>query len=249
MEHIRVETERDGAVRRITVARPDKRNALSREMFDQLIAAFREEPPASERLTLLQSEGSVFCSGIDLNERLVHGAPPLDELCIAIEQYPLPVVVRVQGDAIAGGAFLALFGDFVIAARDARFWVSLVQIGLAPPWPLTRKLTELASSTLARRLVLLGDPVPAAVLAEADVIAAAVAPEDLDAEVEKVVDRLAQNAPLSLRAIKATLAAKAYAELPYNDVEKLIVAARDSEDGKEGVKARLERRMPVYAGR
>lgn len=249
MEHIRIEQERDGAVRTITIDRPDKRNALSGDMFAQLIDAFRQEPPREERVTLLRSEGSVFCSGIDLNERLVHGAPPLDDLCVAMEEYPLPVVVRVQGDAIAGGAFVALFGDFVVAAREARVWVSLVQIGLAPPWPLTRKLAELAPLALAKRLVLLGDPLTADVLAEADVIAAAVAPEDLDAEVEKFVGRLAQNAPLSLRAIKATLSAKGYVEAPNDHVVELIHAARDSEDGREGVKARLERRMPQYAGR
>jgi enoyl-CoA hydratase/carnithine racemase len=191
----------------------------------------------------------VFCSGIDLNERLVHGAPPLDTLCEVIRDYPLPVVARMQGDAIAGGAFLALFCDFVIAAKAARFWVSLVQIGLAPPWPLTRHLTQLATPALARELVLLGDPVTAERLAAADVITAAVEPDGLDAEVDRVVQRLAQNAPLSLRAIKATLTAQAFAEVPHDDVEKLIHAARDSEDGREGVQARLERRMPQYAGR
>ena len=249
MDEVRVAVERDGAVRRITIARPEKRNALSRAMFTELTDLFTVEPPATERLTLLESEGHVFCSGIDLNERLVHGAPPLDALCEAIAAYPLPVVARVQGDAIAGGAFVALFCDFVVAAKDARVWVSLVQIGLAPPWPLTRRLAELATPALARELVLLGDPVPASRLAEADVIAAAVDPAELDAEVERVVDRLARNAPLSLRAIKATLAATAYAEVDHADVESLIALARDSEDGREGVKARLERRMPVYLGR
>jgi enoyl-CoA hydratase/carnithine racemase len=218
-------------------------------MFDELIAAFELDPPSTERVTVIQSEGHVFCSGIDLNERLVHGAPPLDRLCEAIGRYPLPVVAKMQGDAIAGGAFLALFCDFVIAARGARFWVSLVQIGLAPPWPLTRRLAELATPALARELVLLGDPVVAERLAEAHVIAAAVPAEELAAEVDRVVERLALNAPLSLRAIKATLAAQAYAEVPHDEVIAMIVRARDSEDGREGVKARLERRMPVYGGR
>lgn len=249
MEEIKVDTTDDGAIRTITINRPDKRNAISRAMFSELQELFEVEPPPTERLTLLRSEGNVFCSGIDLNERLVHGAPPLAEVCEVIHDYPLPVVARMQGDAIAGGAFLALFCDFVIAAKPARFWVSLVQIGLAPPWVLTRRLVELASPALARELVLLGDPLTAEYLAEAHVIVSAVDPDELDAEVDRIVSRLAQNAPLSLRAIKATLAAKAFQELPYDHVEELIVRARDSEDGREGVKARLERRMPQYAGR
>jgi enoyl-CoA hydratase/carnithine racemase len=248
MEEVRIDVDETEAVRTITINRPDKRNALSRDMFAELTRLFEEEPPLTERVTVIRSEGHVFCSGIDLNERLVHGAPPLDALCEAVLNYPLPVVARMQGDAIAGGAFLALFCDFVIAAKAARFWVSLVQIGLAPPWPLTRRLTELATPALARELVLLGDPVPAERLAAADVISAAVEPDELDAAVDRVVGRLAANAPLSLRAIKATLTAQAYAEVPHDHIEKLIHAARDSEDGREGVKARLERRMPVYAG-
>ncbi len=249
MDEVKIDLERDGAIRRITIDRPDKRNALSREMFRVLIDTFRATPPPNERVAVIQTAGHVFCSGIDLNERLVHGAPPLDDLCEAISDYPLPVVAVVQGDAIAGGAFLALACDFVIAAEQARLWVSLVQIGLAPPWPLTRRLARLAGPAFARQLVLLGDPVPAKRLAEANMISAAVPPERLTGTAEKVIDRLANNAPLSLRAIKATLAARDYEELPHDDVVALIHAARDSEDGREGVKARLERRMPVYAGR
>ncbi len=249
MEEIKVETTDDGAVRTITIDRPDKRNAVTRAMFAELTELFEVEPPPTERVTLIRSEGNVFCSGIDLNERLVHGAPPLAELCEVIHDYPLPVVARMQGDAIAGGAFLALFCDFVVAAKPAKFWVSLVQIGLAPPWVLTRRLTELASPALARELVLLGDPLTAEYLAAAHVIVSAVDLDQLDSEVDRIVSRLAANAPLSLRAVKATLAAKPFQEKPHDDIEAMIVRARDSEDGREGVKARLERRMPQYAGR
>ncbi len=249
MDEVQITTERDGAVRRIFVNRPDKRNALSRDMFTALTEAFEQEPPATERLTLIESAGHVFCSGIDLNERLAHGAPPLDRLCEVIRDYPLPVVAAMQGDAIAGGAFFAIACDFVVAAEDARLWVSLVQIGLAPPFPLTRGLLELAGPAFARELVLLGDPVTARRLAEAKVIFSAVPKDQLKEAVDKVVDRLAKNAPLSLRAIKATLAARASEELAHDDIKQMIALARDSEDGREGVKARLERRMPQYAGR
>lgn len=97
--------------------------------------------------------------------------------------------------------------------------------------------------------MLLGDPVTARRLAEAKVIFSAVPKDQLKEAVDKVVDRLAKNAPLSLRAIKATLAARASEELAHDDIKQMIALARDSEDGREGVKARLERRMPQYAGR
>ena len=162
MEHVTIGYERAGAVRRVVIDRPDKRNALSREMFATLTREFEREPPASEAVTVIESTGHVFCSGIDLNERLAHGAPPLAELCEAISAYPLPVVARVQGDAIAGGAFLALACDFIVADEAAKLWVSLVQIGLAPPWPLTRRAARIAGPQFARELALLGDPVPRA---------------------------------------------------------------------------------------
>jgi enoyl-CoA hydratase/carnithine racemase len=249
MEEVKVDIERDGAVRRITINRPDKRNALTRAMFAELTELFQQQPQPEERVTVIQSVGHVFCSGIDLNERLAQGAPPLDVLCDVISNYPLPVVAIMQGDAIAGGAFLALACDFVVAAEKARLWVSLVQIGLAPPWPLTRRLAEFAGPAFARELVLLGDAVEAKRLAEANMIVSAVPADDLESESERIVDRLARNAPLSLRAIKATLSARDYEAIPRDDVVTLIHTARDSEDGREGVKARLERRMPVYAGK
>lgn len=249
MEEIQVERTDDGAVRTITINRPAKRNAISFDMFEELTSLFKEEPPVTERVTVLKSAGTVFTSGIDLNERLVRGAPPLDAACEAIWHYPLPVVARVQGDAIAGGAFIAVACDFVVANEDARIWFSLVQIGLAPPWILSRHLAGRTGFSLARDLVLLGDAVPARRLADANVITSAVPLDALDDEVNRVVDRLARNAPLSLRAIKATLAAEPYQQLPHDHIEALIHSARDSEDGREGVTARLERRMPQYTGR
>ena len=248
MEHLRVEVTRDGAVRTIRVDRQEKRNALSREMFDQLIELFEVAPPAAERVTVVRSEGKVFCSGIDLNERLKFGAPPLDRLCEAMKMYPLPVVLRMQGDAIAGGAFFALFSDFLVGAIGAKIWVSLVQIGLAPPYYLTRKLQELTSPSMAREMGLLGDPVTVERLALANAIVKAVPLAELDAEVERIVDRLVRNAPLSLRAIKATLTANEFVETSHADVEALIVRARDSQDGREGVQSRLDKRVPVYKG-
>ncbi len=249
MENIRVEVQRGGAVRTITIDRQEKRNALSRDMFNQLIELFEAEPPVTERVTVVRSEGHVFCSGIDLNERLVHGAPPLDRLCEAMRNYAAPIVLRLQGDAIAGGAFVALFSDFLVAATGARIWVSLVQIGLAPPYYLTRRLQELTTPAFAREMVLLGDPMPVERMAEASMIIKAVPLDQLDAEVDRIVDRLVKNAPLSLRAIKATLSTRNFAEEPHDKIEALIVKARDSQDGREGVQARLERRMPVYEGR
>jgi enoyl-CoA hydratase/carnithine racemase len=214
-------------------------------MFDELIGLFEQVPSDEERVTVLRSTGPVFCSGIDLNERLVHGAPPLAELCAVIRDYPLPVVGIVHGDAIAGGAFLAMACDFVVAAEAASIWFSLVQIGLAPPFELTNRLRMIAGPALARRLVLLGNPITAAELARFGAIASAVPSSHLEAEATGIIDRLAANSLASLRAIKATLLAGEESRDPAAATD-LIVTARDSRDGTVGVQARLAGRLPEY---
>ena len=155
MDKVRIEA--GGAARTVTLARADKRNALDAEMLTALKAAFTAEPPASERLTVVRAEGTVFCSGLDLRERggEAVGAPAIEAMLHAIELYPLPVVAVVQGDAIAGGNELALHCDFVVASETARFGMSLAKIGLAPSWFLAKKLMEVMGPVGAREMLLL----------------------------------------------------------------------------------------------
>jgi enoyl-CoA hydratase/carnithine racemase len=239
-----------GAIRTVTLARPAKRNALTSEMLTALEAAFSAEPGPDERVGVVRAEGSAFCAGVDLSER-----PPsrnlIERAFHAVEHFPMPVVAIVQGDAIAGGAELAIHCDIVVAVETARIGMSLAQIGLAPPWPLALKLLDVAGPSVAREILLLGDPLPAGHLAQLGVIARAVSPEDLEATAQRLIDRLATNAPLSLRAIKASLllAAAVRSQIPHDDIDRLIDAAGRSEDAREGMRARLEKRPAAFRGR
>lgn len=252
MDDIRVELSADGARRTITLDRPEKRNALTREMFDVLIDAFGDDPPPEQRVTVLRAEGPVFCAGVDLGQRAGNetgeGRTPLERLCAAIWRHAQPVVGVVQGSAVGGGAMIALHCDFVVAAEDAQFANGAVQLGLTPVWNVTRRIQDVAGAALARELLLGGDGVPAYRLARAHVIARAVPAEQLDDVAEQVVARLAANAPLSLRAVKATLAADTLVERGHERVTRLIERVQGSADAKEGVLARKERRAPVYRG-
>ncbi|HTX51536.1 MAG TPA: enoyl-CoA hydratase/isomerase family protein [Caulobacteraceae bacterium] len=249
----KVEVTTRGAVREVVLTRADKRNALDAEMLSRLEAAFTAAPPTAERVTVLRAEGPVFCAGLDLRERGGGqvGASPIEAMLHAIELYPLPVVAVVQGDAIAGGNELALHCDFVVASETARFGMSLAKIGLAPSWFLAKKLLEVAGPVGAREMLLLGDLLPARRMAELGLIYRAVAAADLEATARAVIQRLAANAPLSLRAMKAVLVrAMTFRDgIGHADVDALVAAASASADAREGVAAMLERRAPRFEGR
>lgn len=251
-DEIQITTESDGLVRRIVLNRPEKRNALTREMFAELTEAFANAD-GGERLTVIAAEGSAFCAGVDLGQRADNesraGASPLELLCIAVREYPLPVVAAVQGHAIGGGFMLAMHCDFVIAVNEAKMGNAAVQMGLVTPWSGGRRILDAMGAPLARRMLLLGELVRAEQLEAAHVIAAAVPATDLPAVTASVVDRLAANAPLSLRAIKAALNARAYDERPDPSVQAMVERAQQSEDSHEGVAARREKRPAQFTGR
>jgi enoyl-CoA hydratase/carnithine racemase len=222
-------------------------------MFAELIEAFTREPPVDERVTVLDAAGPTFCAGVDLSQRTeggdTEGESPLEVLCAAVRNYPLPVLAVLQGSAIGGGAMLALHCDFVIAASEAKVGNSAVQLGLVPAWPVSRHILRIAGPPVAARLLMLGDLIPSEELARLGLIVSAVPGEELSRTSEVIVSRLARNAPLSLRAIKATLNADDTPHGAHHEVLTLIRAAQQSEDAREGVLARAQKRAPVYVGR
>jgi enoyl-CoA hydratase/carnithine racemase len=250
-EHVEVRHEE--LARHVVLRRPEKANALSPEMFDGLIEVFSATPGPRERLAVLSGEGRIFCAGVDLNYirgRDVAPSPsPFEAVLEAMEAYPLPIVGVVQGSAIAGGMQLALHCDFVVAATDARFGMSLAQIGIAPVWRVAKKVVDLLGPALAREVFLIGDPIPAWRLAELGLVYRAVPEAELGAATDELVARLLENAPLSLRAIKPLLVRLLEGpDTSHADVDELVDIARNSSDALEGLAARLEKRAANFVG-
>lgn len=249
----KIEWETRGAVREVRLNRPEARNALDSGMVEQLRAIFETKPAPAERVAVIRAAGTVFCAGLDLRAQAqsAEGASAIERMLAAVEAFPLPVVAVVQGDAIAGGNELALHCDFVVASASARFGMSLAQIGMSTSWFLTKKIMEVAGPVATRRILLLGDPLPAGEMHRLGIISHLAAPEHVEATAQTVIDRLAANAPLSLKAMKALIVREmAFRDqIPHADIDTQVEVVRTSADAAEGIAARLAKRAPRFKGR
>ena len=247
--------EQSGPIKTIWMNRPEKRNALDRDMRAELTDALRAPVAPHDRVVVIRGKGDVFCAGLDMAERRATAetgeASGIEDMLRAIELCPLPVVAVVQGDAIAGGNELALHCDLVVVSEKARFGMSLAQVGLAPNWFLAKKLMEVLGPVTTREMLLLGDPLPATRLHALGLIARCVPADQLATEAARVINRLAANAPLSLKAMKAlTVRQLEFRDaIPHDDIDALVRAALSSEDAREGMLARLEKRTARFQGR
>ena len=242
----------DGTVRTVTLNRPEKRNALNLNMMEALIDAFSKEPFNEERVTVIRAEGSAFCAGLELSsDGLQKGAEEkVVQMFDVIQRYPLPVVARVHGAAIAGGCELALHCDFIVADERAHFGMPLAQLGVTTDWFLTKKIIETMGLVAARELLLLGDFIPAKKFYELGYIARAVPSTELDAETNKIVQRLTANAPLSMRALKRLLLKQTsfYDDIEHSKEDSEVKRVFESKDALEGITARIEKRTPIFKG-
>ena len=251
MQRIRV--EQAGPVKTVTLTRGEKRNAIDSLMLEELQACFATPPEAADRVVVLRAEAIILRRhgpGRTRSPGAGKGISPIEPVLHAMEAHPLPFVAVVHGDAIAGGNELALHCDLVVASRTARFGMSLAQIGLAPTWGLAKKLMDVAGPVATREILLLGDPLPASRFHELGLISHVADPDALEQVANSVIDRLARNAPLSLRAMKALLNRQTEfrEHIPHADIDELVNAARASEDAEAGMRARLEKRQAEFKG-
>jgi enoyl-CoA hydratase/carnithine racemase len=242
----------------ITLDRPEKRNALTTAMIERLRAAVeRAGADDAVRVVVLGATGSAFCAGLDLRELAAQREAgeaethTLEHALEVLEACPKPTIAAVQGDAVAGGCELALHCDLRVAAEDARFAMPLARIGLAVPVTLTWKLVETIGTPATKELLFTGDPIGAEAALALGLVNRVVPAARLGNAVAALARRVADNAPLSLRAMKASVQrlAEQRRTIPRDDLEALARRVRSSEDLQEGLAAQRERRAPVFRGR
>lgn len=256
--HLLVEDR--GAVRWITLNRPDKLNALNQATLSELHRAF-EAAGADDavRVVVLTGAGpKAFVAGADIAE--MNGLTPVQardfsrhgqRLMSRIEHLGKPVLAMVNGFALGGGLELAMACHLRIAADTARIGQPEVGLGLVPGFGGTQRLLRLAGRSAALELCLLGQPVDAARGAELGVITRVVPADQLEAETTRLAEHLAQSAPQALRGVlDAVLVGGECALEAGLDYETQVFAlAFSTDDMKEGTSAFLARRKPAFSGR
>jgi enoyl-CoA hydratase/carnithine racemase len=242
----------------ITLARPEKRNALTTAMIEELHAAVRAASSAADvRVIVVAGAGQAFCAGLDLRELAAQRelgrveTHTLQEALELLEQSPHPTIAAVQGDAIAGGCELALHCDLRVATDTARFAMPLARIGIAVPVTLTWKLVETIGAAATKELLFTGEPVGAAAAVALGLVNRVVAAADLERAVGDLARQIAHNAPLSVRAMKAFVQRATEERRKYrrDDLEELFHRVQASADAREGLAAQRERRPPAFRGK
>ncbi|MGE0682160.1 MAG: enoyl-CoA hydratase/isomerase family protein [Candidatus Binatia bacterium] len=248
---------KDG-VATITMNRPEKRNALNTvllEGFNRILSHVEESQEA--RVVVIRGEGKAFCSGIDLRELSARqagqqGDPETGVVQIfqRIERSRIPTIAMVHGDALAGGCELALHCDLRVAAEPARFGMPLARLGLIVPFPLGQKLVEIIGPAFTKQILLTGHPIDAKRAYEIGMVHQLVPAGELESATYELARTIADNAPLSLTGMKATILRSISLRdtIDHKDLDQLVRNARKSTDAQEGVKAMLEKRKPVFRG-
>jgi enoyl-CoA hydratase len=247
--------ERSGAVcAEITLNRPDKGNALTMPMLQQLDSIVSEiEADRDIRAVVLRARGRFFCTGGDIEawsalsplemERdwILYGIKVFERLAAL----PQPVIAAISGHALGGGLELALAADLRIAAKSAKFGSPEVTLGMISGWMGICRLAEMIGASRARHLTLLGTPITADVALDWGLITAlADDAEDLERQLNGWVERLCANAPAAMALTKRILAT-AHADLRQHHASA-AGQALSTEDCKEGVRAFREKRKPVF---
>ena len=255
-----------GVVWRIVLARPEVRNAVSREMSDALRASLTAaaDDPAC-RAVVLAGEGRDFCAGADLGELAearegrvpVDYGWPLEEVLAAVEDQPQPVVAEVQGAALGAGCLLALACDLAVAAEDARFAIPSARLGVVVGYESVERLVLNAGPKRAAELLTAGRTITGAEAAAWGIVNHAVPAAELGVAAAHLAAEVAALAPLSVRAQKRGVrAALERLRLPRGaerhrvaDFDMMAAAAFASEDAAEGAAAFRDRRRPEFRGR
>ena len=255
-----------GRIWRITIDRPEARNAISESMLGELNTALADAAAdADVRVVVLRGSGDHFCAGADLGELDdATGGPggfryerAFEEVLASIADHPVPVMAVVQGAALGAGCQIAVACDLAIAAADAKMGIPSSRLGILIGFENVQRLVLAVGPKRAAEILFTGRAISGETAAAWGLANESVAPEGLGARVEEVAEEIAVAAPLSVRGSKRGIRAVLQKLSIDRDTEGYRVADFDmmaadafsSADLKEGVRAFRERRRPEFEGK
>ena len=262
MEYSYITSTREAAVERLTLNRPDVRNAFNEEVIAELTEwatqAAAAPIQARPRVVVLAGAGKMFCAGADVTwmaktvtyteEENVRDATAMSRMFAALNSLPMPLIGRIQGAALGGGAGLAAVCDIVVADDQAVFGFTETKLGILPAVISPFALAKIGRSA-ARELFLTGARFSAARAREIGLVHAVVPASELDATIDRYVTELLTAGPEAVAAAKALIPLVAAASI--NDAQpttaRAIAARRVSKEGQEGLRAFLEKRKPGWS--
>ncbi len=246
-------------VAEVWLNRPDVRNAFNDEVIAELTQTFQQLAAQPElRVVLLSGRGKAFCAGADLNwmramadyswEQNRADAQRLADMLWTLDQCPVPVVGRVQGDCYAGGMGLASICDVLVASSNVTFCLSEARLGLLPA-TISPYVIRAMGVQAARRYFTTAERLSAAQAHGMGLVHELCEPEALDAKVAEIVATLVANGPAAVKACKQLVrdvAGQDITEALRAETARRIADIRASDEGKEGLQSFLGKRSPNW---
>jgi methylglutaconyl-CoA hydratase len=252
----RVKVTIDGPVARIALARPERKNAFDADLIAELTAAVRDIRPAI-RAVVLQGEGDTFCAGADVEwmrgvadyslDDNIADSKALAGMFRTLYDLEMPLVARVQGAAIGGGAGLVAIADIAVASTEASFAFTETRLGILPA-VVSPYVVRKIGPARATALFVTGSRIDAKRAHEIGLVERLVEPSDLDAAVGRVLDAILSGGPKAVNAAKRLvreIEGRRIDEVADLTVKR-IAEIRVSREGQEGLRAFLERRDPRW---
>jgi enoyl-CoA hydratase/carnithine racemase len=247
----------DGPAARIVLNRPDKRNALSLELMEEMIAAVREVSAWRDtRAIVIEGAGPAFSAGHDLSEMigrdrefLAHLFDRCSAMMAMLHEAPQPVIAKVHGIATAAGCQLVAACDLAVAAQGTRFATPGVKIGLFCSTPMV-PVSRAVGRKRAMQMLLTGEPIDAATALDWGLINGVVPPEELEPAVGELVETIARSSAYTVATGKQAF----YSQIDraeddaYERCELVMTENALAHDAQEGMTAFLEKRTPVWRG-
>ena len=250
--------DHDGPLALITLNRPEKRNAISPQMIDDLLAALEAVEASAARVAILTGAGKAFCAGMDLEvlrtissqtpEQNLQDSRRMAQLFRRLWSFPKPLIAAVNGPALAGGCAVATLADFTLAAPEATFGYTEVRIGFVPAI-VSVFLRRRVGEAIARDLMLTARIFPAAEAHELGLVNEVVAADSLMPRARELAATLVAHSPSGLLATK-----KLIVECQEQAIDRELslavhanAAVRSTPDFREGVASFLEKRPPKWS--